>query len=266
MSPPDLTVIGGPNGSGKTTLINYLMNKGVEFGQYINADDIARKSGLAGDAGALAAQLKADRMREECLTRRYSFSFETVMSHISKVEFMRRAKAAGYRVTCYFVATGDPDINRLRVQTRVSLGGHDVPKDRILARYHRSIANLPKALTVCDKTVVFDNSALGSEPGDPALRPILKAGFLTPYHLTLVLLPPFPLWALESLRVAQCGFQRWSVSYTPEGFVRLVFRPTNAIAATDAISADDQTVSLAKECLQQGELFRDVSSPADNDS
>lgn len=253
MIQPNLTVIGGPNGSGKSTLINYLIGQGANLGHYINADDIARNRGLTGDAGALAGQLAADRMREECLSKRDNFAFETVMSHISKVDFMSRAKAAGYRITFYFVATGNPDINVLRVQTRVSMGGHDVPRDRILARYHRSIANLPKALTVCDKTMVFDNSALGGEPGGLSLRPIIAANSLFSGQLIVTLIPPFPVWAFEALHLRQCGYALWKIAALPDGRVDLQFRVSESISAHQPDNSDEYTVHLAKDYLLQAE-------------
>jgi predicted ABC-type ATPase len=45
---PKLRVFAGPNGSGKSTVIDFIRNykvndKNVEFGYYINADDIAKK-------------------------------------------------------------------------------------------------------------------------------------------------------------------------------------------------------------------------------
>ena len=139
MSAPRLLVVAGPNGSGKSTLIQFLMKSGLDFGHYINADDIARERGLTGDGGAREAQAVAAAEREECLRQRVDFSFETVMSHESKVDFMQRASAAGYTAALYFVATGDPLLNVERVRNRVTLGGHDVPEDRIVARYHRTL-------------------------------------------------------------------------------------------------------------------------------
>jgi predicted ABC-type ATPase len=38
---PFLLVLAGPNGSGKSTLTDYLMEAGVDFGEYINPDVIA---------------------------------------------------------------------------------------------------------------------------------------------------------------------------------------------------------------------------------
>jgi predicted ABC-type ATPase len=57
-----------------------------------------------------------------------------------------------------FVATDDPGINRARVANRVTHGGHDVPADRIEARYHRCLANLPAAIRAADDAQIFDNS------------------------------------------------------------------------------------------------------------
>ncbi len=39
---PRLIVIAGPNGSGKSTLTSQLMKNGMDFGIYINPDEIAK--------------------------------------------------------------------------------------------------------------------------------------------------------------------------------------------------------------------------------
>lgn len=58
----------------------------------------------------------------------------------------------------YFVATSDPLINISRVSARVALGGHDVPHDKVISRYQRTISLLPSAIRAAHKTFVFDNS------------------------------------------------------------------------------------------------------------
>jgi hypothetical protein len=73
---------------------------------------------------------------------------------------MIRAVDAGYDVTVYFVCTSDPEINVRRVENRVSMGGHDVPRERIVARYWRTLDLLCHAALVARHTVLFDNSAL----------------------------------------------------------------------------------------------------------
>lgn len=86
------------------------------------------------------------------------FSYETVFSHSSKIDFLREAKDCGWRVYLYFVSTEDPGINYKRVIERVLNGGHDVPHDKILERYTRSLDNLFTALEYCRRAYIFDNS------------------------------------------------------------------------------------------------------------
>ncbi|MGY3451655.1 zeta toxin family protein [Bradyrhizobium sp. USDA 4353] len=158
--PPFLLVLAGPNGSGKSTLTDYLIEAGLDFGFYINPDVIAAALLTPEPSRSKEAQQIADHHRARCLDARIDFSFETVMSHPSKVEFMVQAVDAGYEVTLYFVCTSDPEINVRRVENRVSLGGHAVPRDRIVARYWRSLNLLCHAALVANRTVLFDNSAL----------------------------------------------------------------------------------------------------------
>jgi len=157
---PFLLVIAGPNGSGKSTLTNYLIEAGIDFGEYINPDEIAAALDAPEPQRSKRAQEIADHHRERCLSNRLSFSFETVMSHPSKVDLMIRAVDAGYDVTVYFVCTSDPEINIRRVANRVRIGGHDVPRERIVARYWRTLDLLCHAALVARRTVLFDNSAL----------------------------------------------------------------------------------------------------------
>ena len=87
-----------------------------------------------------------------------SFTFETVMSASVKVDFFCKAREQGFRTYLYYVATEDPDINISRVAHRVSMGKHNVPKDKIIERYHRSLDLLADAVTCADRAYVFDNS------------------------------------------------------------------------------------------------------------
>lgn len=104
------------------------------------------------------ASVLADFIRHKLLETRTSFTFETVMSSPDKVEFLRKAKAHGFRTYLYFVATEDPAINISRVANRVKSGGHSVPKDKIISRYYRSLDLLAEAIQHTDRAYIFDNS------------------------------------------------------------------------------------------------------------
>jgi predicted ABC-type ATPase len=145
-------MIAGPNGSGKSTLIRELVLRGVALGRYINADEIdASLPGPPGEERSRRAQALAEEARRECLDQGIDFSFETVMSHRSKIELLRDARRRGYAIVIFFVATESPLLNVERVRQRVALGGHPVPEDRIVARYERALALLPEAISQCDR-------------------------------------------------------------------------------------------------------------------
>jgi predicted ABC-type ATPase len=57
---PFLLVISGPNGAGKSTLTDYLIEAGIDFGQYINPDQIAATLDLPEPARSKQAQAIAD--------------------------------------------------------------------------------------------------------------------------------------------------------------------------------------------------------------
>lgn len=172
-SAPFALMIAGPNGSGKSTLTNQLIQDGIDLGEYINPDEIAAT--LTGDwaTRSAAAQRVADERRNDCIANMRSFSFETVMSHPSKIELMMRAKEAGFTTLLYFVGLDDPALNVARVVQRVALGGHPVPAERILARYRRTMALLPAAIRACDRAIIFDNSRPHRD-GGAMFAPILE--------------------------------------------------------------------------------------------
>ncbi len=104
------------------------------------------------------ASVCADFIRHQLLEKKISFTFETVMSSQDKVDFLQKAQEAGYRTYLYFIATQDPIVNISRVQNRVRLGGHDVPQDKIVSRYYRSLELLSKAVKYTNRAYIFDNS------------------------------------------------------------------------------------------------------------
>lgn len=104
------------------------------------------------------ASVLADLIRHMLLAARISLSFETVMSSPDKIDFLKTAKAAGYRIYLYFVATEHPDINVARVQHRVQTGGHPVDEDKVRARYVRTLGLLSEAVFYTDRAYIFDNS------------------------------------------------------------------------------------------------------------
>jgi predicted ABC-type ATPase len=163
MPVPKIVMFAGPNGSGKSTVTTSFQALPNFPSNYANADEIAKT--LLGEAmeQSYEAAKMVERQRLDWVAQRQSFAFETVMSHPSKIIQLQQAKALGYVVEIYYVSTIDPRYNILRVADRVNAGGHDVPPQKVIERYYRSLSLLPLAIEVADRVVLVDNTELPIE-------------------------------------------------------------------------------------------------------
>jgi predicted ABC-type ATPase len=164
---PKLIIVAGPNGSGKTSVTTKILkHEWIAGCVYINPDNIAKDT--FGDWNVAENVLKAAKlaanMREECLKKRESLIFETVLSAPDKIDYIQRAKTAGFFIRLFFVGTDSPAINASRIAHRVMDGGHDVPITKIISRYSKSIANCCVASTIVDRAYIYDNSVDFADP------------------------------------------------------------------------------------------------------
>lgn len=159
---PLLVVVAGPNGSGKS-IVTEILRSSYDWSKgllEINPDKIAQDEfGDWNDPSAIKkAANRADEIREECLAKSKSLLFETVLSTPGKIDFIRRAKLAGYFIRMIFVATESPEINKLRIEWRVEQGGHSVPEDKIESRYIKSLNLSIEAARLADRAYFVDNT------------------------------------------------------------------------------------------------------------
>lgn len=187
-------MIAGPNGSGKTSVTQKFLHH--EWGEgivYINPDEVADK--IFGDWNSDSSVLKAanycTEWRERCLKERTSFVFETVFSSQDKIDFLLRAKQAGFFIRVFFIATHHPSINAARIANRVMEGGHDVPITKIISRFYKSIMNCEIIAKFVDRLYVYDNSVDGKD-AMPLFR--LSNGVLGKKYVNEI-----PEWAVNIL-------------------------------------------------------------------
>lgn len=184
---PVIVAIAGPNGAGKTTYYRlYLEKLGLP---YLNADDLARELETdAYEAARLVAEARSALVREK-----QSFVFETVFSDPvgEKVAFLAAAVAQGYTVVLCFIGLPDVAISEARVVQRVLAGGHDVPTEKLEARFPRTLANLRRAIRELPYVLIYDNG-----DRDQPFRPVaaFESGSVVRTH------EPLPAWARELVK------------------------------------------------------------------
>ena len=127
---PKLYIIAGCNGAGKTTASYTVLPEMLDCREFVNADEIAKglspfnPESVAIDAGRLMLQ----RM-DDLLIAGEDFAFETTLATRSYVKFIDQAHAMGYFVSLLFFWLPTPELAIVRVATRVSKGGHDIPEE-----------------------------------------------------------------------------------------------------------------------------------------
>ncbi len=141
--------------SKKSTIGSDSFKKKILKGISIQNNVLVISSGLI---NSYAASLVADFLRTQLLKNSTSFTFETVMSHPSKVDIITKAASLNYKTYLYFVTTSKPSVNLERIKSRIKKGGHNVSKEKTIQRFYRSIGLLPEAIKKCDRAFVFDNS------------------------------------------------------------------------------------------------------------
>ncbi|MCK7548376.1 AAA family ATPase [Marinobacter koreensis] len=189
MTKKQLWVVVGGNGAGKSTFYRlFLEPLGMPF---VNADVIAREMFPDDpEAHSYEAARHADAIREDIIAQGGSFCFETVFSHVSKVDFLAKARALGYQIILVVVHVSSVSLNRARIGQRVEEGGHSVPDDKVATRIPRTLDNVRKALPLCDQVRFLDNSS--------AQAPFMPLATLVEGETTFLIDSP-PEWLLDIL-------------------------------------------------------------------
>ncbi len=155
---PRLFVVAGVNGSGKSTLtqMKRFNNVGV-----IDPDAIAKELTARSDASArVLGGREAIKRRRDFLVAGKTFVLETTLSGKSTLKFIQKAREFGYHVELHYIYLIDAEQSADRVKTRVSKGGHNIPKSDITRRFQRSRDNFIDAALISDRVVVYDNAGI----------------------------------------------------------------------------------------------------------
>jgi len=154
-----LYIIAGCNGAGKTTASLTMLPEIWKCIEFVNADEIARglspfnPESVAFEAGRLMLK-RIDTLIEGDK----SFSIETTLSTRSYAKLIERAHSKGFYVQLLFFWLPSHEEAIQRVVQRVTEGGHNIPTDVIIRRYHSGINNLFKIyMNIVDSWMLVDN-------------------------------------------------------------------------------------------------------------
>lgn len=165
---PVLVIVGGINGSGKSTLARGASGTDLLLSQStINPDDLSRQALVEfpalNEAGAnLAGAERAEKAVWRAIAESRSVAVETVLSSDKFVPVVTAARKRRYRVRLIFVGLPTVEEALARIATRVELGGHSVPEDRVRRRWNAAHDNLILFLPLVDDVIVLSN--VGTTP------------------------------------------------------------------------------------------------------
>ncbi len=180
---PLAIILAGHNGSGKSTMWRKSLSGQLQI-PLLNADRMMLSILPEADSsGALVAWAQALRDTDlgwmqvaqsgvkafaaHAMAAKVPFAMETVFSHWdvqedgtvkSKIDLITDLQDAGYFVVLIFVGLANVDLSILRVMSRVADNGHDVPQDKLIARFPRTQCAIREAAKIADATIFTDNS------------------------------------------------------------------------------------------------------------
>ena len=183
---PVLYVLAGVNGAGKSSIGESEFRS--QGSPVFNPDTIAQQIRLLHPdisltlANAHAWQIGKS-LLEQAIAGGHDYRFETTLGGRTIAQLLEKAARSGHRLRIWFCGLASPELHLRRVQSRVALGGHDIPKDKIRERWNRSRENLVRLLPLIDHLRVYDNSA-DADPAEglkpePVLLLEIKSGKIT---------------------------------------------------------------------------------------
>jgi predicted ABC-type ATPase len=160
----DTIVLGGPNGAGKTTAASVLLPDRLGIREFVNGDEIARGLSPFNPEGSAFAAGRLMIQRIHALARAgESFAFETTCAGRGHLRLLRMCRAAGYRLVLLYLWLPSAEEALARVARRVAEGGHSVPDEVVIRRYHIGLHNMRHHyLPLVDAALIFDNSDNGT--------------------------------------------------------------------------------------------------------
>ena len=159
---PRLYIISGCNGAGKTTASYSLLPEMLDCKEFVNSDEFAKGLSPFDPSKAAIQASKYMLLKINYLLKRQAdFAIETTLATRTLYKTLKKAQAAGYTVTLLYFWLNSPDLAISRVKARVESGGHNIPEEPIIRRYHTGIYYFFNLYApICERWILADNSQI----------------------------------------------------------------------------------------------------------
>ena len=157
---PRLYIISGCNGAGKTTASYSLLPEMLNCSEFVNSDEFAKSlSPFKPENAAIQASRYMLMKIRYLLKRRSDFAVETTLATRTLLKTVRMAQKEGYSITLLYFWLNSPELAIERVKARVESGGHNIPEETIIRRYHVGIDYFfHDYAPISDRWILADNS------------------------------------------------------------------------------------------------------------
>ena len=159
---PRLYIISGCNGAGKTTASYSLLPEMLECREFVNSDEFAKSLSPfdPSQASIQASRYMLMKIRH-LLRKNEDFAIETTLATRTLLKIVKTAQAAGYTVTLLYFWLNSPELAIQRVKARVEAGGHNIPEETIIRRYHVGIDYFFNLYSqISERWILADNSQI----------------------------------------------------------------------------------------------------------
>ena len=189
---PEFIVVAGPNGAGKSRLCPFYIRSASFDGDKL-ALQLRKEHPEWPEywiTGSVALEL--EKKKNEALTSKHDFAFETNFSNEMVVDMIREFKNAGFKISlcCFGLDSEDESVSR--VIHRSQTGGHDVTDEVIRFNYNEGLKNTKQHLPLFENLTFIDGSSGFGR---------IIAIHLTKSHIHEVIENP-PLWFTKQFKEA----------------------------------------------------------------
>jgi predicted ABC-type ATPase len=163
---PQFIIICGPNGSGKSVFGHFHVPNGTPIfnGDLVFAELKIQYSHIEPERLAGGVAVALEKARDAALAGKTNFAFESNFSNDMAIEISKTFSDAGYETSIVYFGLNDLESSALRVDTRVLLGGHDMPLEIIRFNMEEGIKRVIANLPMFDKISFVDTSIKDEAP------------------------------------------------------------------------------------------------------